>query len=144
MIRWIFALLLLGVGVAHAAPGDNWRRSPKSVREGVKATVEGQLAAIRENNYLKAYEFASTGVRVRFAPAVFAAMIRRGYSALARHTQADIGAVRDDENHRASASVTVTDRLNRSTNYRYLLVEEEAGWRIEGVISEQTDPRREI
>lgn len=144
MIRWIFALLLLGASVGYAAQGDDWRRSPKPVREAVKATVEAQLAAIRENDFPKAYEYASAGIRARFAPAVFAAMIRRGYPALARHIQADVGAVRDDGENRATISVTVADRLNRSTHYRYRLIKEAAGWRIEGVVEEEISPREVI
>ena len=141
MIRWIFALLLLGANVGRTAPGDDWRRSPKPVREAVRLSVESQLTALRENNYSKAYDQASTGIRRRFAPAVFAAMIRRGYPALARHAQADIGAVRDDGKLCAVVRVTVIDRLNRSTNYRYLMIEEETGWRIDGVIEEEVRPR---
>lgn len=145
MIRLLWLLLLFGVAsVGLAAPNDNWRRSPKPIREAVRATVEAQLNAIRENNFDLAYEYASAGIRVRFTPEVFAAMIRRGYPALVRHTQADVGAVRDDGKNRARVSVTVFDRLNRSTGYRYLLIEEEAGWRIEGVVGEVIAPQKEI
>lgn len=145
MIRLAWLLLFFGVaGVGLAAPDDNWRRSPKPIREAVRATVEAQLSAIRENNFDLAYEFASAGIRARFTPTVFAAMIRRGYPALVRHTQADVGAVRDDGNNRARVSVTVFDRLNRGTNYRYLLVQEKAGWRIEGVVGEVVAPQKEI
>lgn len=145
MIRLVCLLLLFGVAhVGLAASGDDWRRSPKPIREAVRATVEAQLSAIRENNFAQAYEYASAGVRERFTEGVFAAMIRRGYPALVRHTQADVGAVRDDGKNRARVSVTVFDRLNRSTSYRYLLIEEEAGWRIEGVVGEVAPPQKEI
>ena len=144
MVRLVFLFLLLGASIGYAAQGDGWRRSPKSVREAVRATVEGQLAAIRENNYAKAYEYASAGIRARFAPAVFAAMIRRGYPALARHTRYDIGAVQDDGKRRATVSVTVNDRLNQSTSYRYLMIEEDAGWRIDGAVEEEVSPHEVI
>ena len=144
MRQWFLALMFLGAWVGPAATSDDWRRSPKSVREAVRATVEGQLAAIREDNFVKAYDFASQGIRARFAPAVFAAMIRRGYPALVRHTQADVGSVRDYEYHRAVVSVTVSDRLDRRKSYRYLMIEEAGALRIDGVVEEEISAAREV
>lgn len=145
MIRfaWLFALFC-AANLASAAPSDEWRRSPKPIRDAVRASVEAQLTALKEGNFAQAYEYASLAVREKFSPALFAAMIRRGYPALVRHASADLGSVRDDGRHRARASVTVFDRLNRATNYRYLLIEEDEGWRIDGVIEETVGTRKEI
>lgn len=145
MIRLVWLICLFGGAViSMAAPGDDWRRSPKPVREAARAAVEGQLGAIRENDLAKAYGFASAGIRARFTQEVFAAMIRRGYPALMQHKQAEVGAVRDDGKHRAFVSVAVFDGHNHRTDFRYNLVEEEAGWKIDGVVSEVVSPRGEI
>lgn len=145
MIRLVWLWCLFGMTCAGlAATGDDWRRSPKPVREATKAAVEGQLSAIRENDLVKAYGFASAGIRARFTQEVFAAMIRRGYPALLQHTQVEVGAVRDDGQHRAFVSVAVFDRRNQRTDFRYNLVEEETGWKIDGVVSEVVSPRDKI
>ena len=67
-------------------------------------------------------------------------MIRRGYPVLLRPAQFDLGVVRDDGHGTAQITVTVTNRQNRSTVYRYWLVQEKAGWRISGVALEQKPP----
>ena len=129
---WLTASLTV-----QAALGDTWPRSAKPVREAVKATVEAQLEAIREGDFTRAYGYASEGIQRQFSPAVFTAMLKRGYPAIVRHTRADFAGVRDDGEGSARVEVTVTDRLNRSTDYRYFLTKEAAGWRIEGVVPEE-------
>jgi len=130
--------LILGglFSAAHAAEPE-MRLSPKKIREEVRAAVEGQLAALRQGDFSAAYGFAARGIRRQFDERLFAAMIRRGYPALLRPEQPDLGIVRDDGEGTAQVTVTITDKQNRTTVYRYWLVLEEAGWRISGVVPEQ-------
>ena len=117
------------------------RLSPKKVRDAVHAVVEGQLAAVRAGDFERAYAFAAAGIKAQFDARLFGLMIRRGYPALLRPGQTDIGIVRDNSQGTAQVVVTVTDAAKRDTTYRYRLVQETAGWRISGVVLEQRAPR---
>jgi hypothetical protein len=134
-------LILSGLlSVGHAAePG--MRLSPKKVRDEARAVVAAQLAALRTGDFATAYDLAARGIRRQFDDRLFAALIRRGYPALLRPGHSDVGLVRDDGQGTAQVAVTITDKQSRSTVYRYWLVQEEAGWRISGVVLEQKPPR---
>ena len=140
----IGVLALIGLVVAAGAAEPEMRLSPKKVRDEVKAVVESQLAALRQGEVETAYRFAAEGIRRQFDARVFGLMLKRGYAPLLRHTKADVGIVRDDGDGAAQVAVTVTDRVNRSTAYRYWLVQEEEGWRISGVVLEQKPPHGDI
>jgi Domain of unknown function (DUF4864) len=134
------AILLVGAFGGARAAEPEMRFSQKKVRDEVRATVEGQLAALASGDFAAAYEFAAAGIRRQFDERVFALMIKRGFAPLLRSAKTDLGIVRDDGAGTAQIAVTVTDRLGRLTAYRYWLVQEEAGWRISGVGLEQKPP----
>lgn len=141
----VFGLMLFLTGAVRAEqPGADWRLSPREIRDAVRQTVEEQLAALRQQDFGRAYQQASRGIRRQFPEAVFAAMIKRGYPALVRQVRAELGVVRDNRDTRAWVAVTVTDRLERSTDYRYYLVREGDAWRIEGVVGEERATRGDI
>jgi hypothetical protein len=134
-------LLLLGLLAGVRAAEPELRLSPKKVRDEVRAVVEAQLAALRAGDFATAYDFAARGIKRQFDERLFAAMIRRGYAALLKPDQTDLGLVRDDGAGTAQVSVTVSDRQHRRTIYRYWLVQEDDVWRISGVMLEQQPPR---
>ena len=134
---WLFLGLLAGAIAAE----PEMRLSPKKIRDEVRATVEGQLAALATGDFAAAYEFAAAGIRRQFDEQVFALLIKRGYAPLLRPAKKDLGVVRDDGEGSAEVMVNVTDRQKHSTVYRYRLVREEDGWRIAGVVPEQEPPR---
>jgi hypothetical protein len=138
------ALLWLVLLVSAGAAEPEMRLSPKKVRDEVRAVVEAQLAALRTGDFTTAYDFAARGIRRQFDVRLFAAMIRRGYAALLRPGQVDLGLVRDDGEGTAQVSITITDSQKRSTVYRYWLVQEGEAWRINGVVLEQRPPRGDI
>ncbi len=143
--RGVLIVLLLVAGLAgsiraQGGYGDDWRVGTKALREAVCNTLEGQLRALRQRDFDKAYDLAAESIKARFTPAVFAAMIRRGYPALLRHVREEPGVVREDGAGHAVVVVTVIDQLNQRTNFRYILVDEESGWRIEGVVAEGRPP----
>ncbi|MBI2517143.1 MAG: DUF4864 domain-containing protein [Opitutae bacterium] len=145
-VRCVFLLLGLVLGGQLAAQEDagDWRLSPKPIRDAVKQTVEAQLQAIRAKDFEAAYRYASRGIRRQFSAPVFAAMLKRGYPVLVRHTSADLGVVRDDRENDAMVVVTVVDQLQRSAAYRYYLTHEGEAWRIDGVVADEAHKRGDI
>jgi len=137
------AFVLLGA-VAGLAAEPELRLSPKKIREEVRAVVEEQLAAFRAGDFKHAYALASAGIKAQFDERLFAALIRRGYPALLRAGEADLGVVRDQDGEEAQLTVAVTDRQKRAIVYRFSLVKEADGWRINGVVLEQKPPRGDI
>ena len=109
-----------------------------------QAAVQAQLAALQSGDFATAYDFAARGIRRQFDERLFTVMIKRGYAPLLRPDRTDFGVVRDDGEGTAQIGVTVTDRQNRSTVYRYWLVKEGDVWRISGVMLEQRPPRGDI
>ena len=136
---WLAGLLASG-----NATEPGLRISPKKVRDEVKAVVGAQLAALRKGDFEAAYGFAAEGIRRQFDARVFGAMLKHGYEPLTRHRKADLGIVRDDGEGTAQVDVTVTDSMNRSTVYRYWLVQQGQDWRISGVVLEQKPPHGDI
>ena len=137
-------VLLAGLFADVHAAEPEMRLSPKKVRDEVRAVVEAQLAALREGDFEAAYGLAAAGIKRQFDVRMFGLMIKRGYAPLLRRDKTDLGVVRDNGEGTAQVAVTVIDRLNRSTAYRYWLVQEAAGWRISGVVLEQKPPHGDI
>lgn len=136
--------MLLFSGQFTQAAEPEMRLSPRKIREEVRAVVVAQLEALRAGDFATAYDFAARGIRRQFDERLFAVMIRRGYPALLRPGEAEVGAVRDDGKGTVQVTVTVTDRQKNITAYRYWLVNEENGWRISGVMRELKPPRGDI
>jgi hypothetical protein len=136
-LRLLVVVAVAGLAAVRlGAQGDEgFRLAPRPVRDAVRATAEGQLAAFRAGDFGRAYGFAARGLRRQFREEVFAEMIRRGYPALLGHRRADLGVVRDNREGRARVEVTLTDRDGRTGRLLYQLVEEDAGWRVEGVVT---------
>ena len=137
-------ILLLSLLTAVEAAEPEMRLSPKKIRDAVRTVVEAQLAALRAGDFPAAYALASAGIKAQFDERIYAAMIRRGYAPLLRSSAADIGVVRDKAGQEAQVTVTLQDQQKRSTVYRYILVREEDGWRVNGVTLEQKPPHADI
>lgn len=136
----IFLLFATAVAIVSADDASVWRLSPKPIRDAVRATVEGQLGAIRAEKFEEAYRFAASGIQRQFTPAVFAAMLRRGYPAIVAHQRFEAGVVHDDRAQRAEVVYMVFDAKERGKAFRYALVEEAGRWRIAGVVPESSEP----
>jgi len=143
ILGWFSLFFCLTFAVARAEETE-LRLSPKKIRDAVHAVVEAQLAALRKGDFPAAYELASAGIKEQFDAQLFALMIRRGYPLLQQAKEADLGVVRDKDGESAQVTVSVLDGKKRSVVYRYWLVLEEAGWRINGVTLEQRPPRGDI
>lgn len=134
--------LLLGLNGATAA----WAQEPglkvskAEVRKDVLAVIEGQLAAFRAEDVPKAYGFASRALRRQAALPVFSQMVQFGYPEIWANTRAEFGLVRDD-GVRATTTARIYAKDGKSATYDYVLVSEEKGWRIAGVL--RHEPRGE-
>lgn len=140
----IFLLFVVALAVAGAGEAPALRLSPKPIRDAVRATVEGQLNAIRAGKFDEAYQFAASGVRRQFTSAVFAAMLRRGYPALVAHRRFEAGVVRDDRGAAAQVVYVVFDANDTGKAFRYSLVEEAGRWRIAGVVADVSGPDQSL
>lgn len=142
-LRMTAAVILFfgGLPVGTFAAEPEMRLSPKKIRDEVHATVETQLNALRDGDFERAYEMASSAIKEQFDVRLFAALIRHGYPALLQANEADIGIVRDKNGELAQVTVSMLDRRKRNVVYTYWLVKEEAGWRINGVVQEQKPAR---
>ncbi|MBX3736658.1 MAG: DUF4864 domain-containing protein [Candidatus Didemnitutus sp.] len=140
----ILLLFVAAFAIAQADDAPAWRLSSKPVRDAVRATVEGQLDAIRAGKFDEAYRFAASGIQRQFSPAVFAAMLRRGYPAVVAHRRFELGVVRDDRGGRAQVVCVVFDAKNAGKAFRYSLVAEEGRWRIAGVVADSAEPDRPL
>jgi hypothetical protein len=143
---WRFGVLgLLFFTTAFAAPPEpELRISPREVREEVRAVVQAQLAALLAADFSTAYEMAASGIKRQFDERLFAAMIRRGYPALLKAGERELGFVRDDGAGTAEVTVAITDAQKRSTVYRYVLINEDEVWRVAAVVLVQRPPRGDI
>ena len=96
------------------------------------ATIDGQLAAFRANDYPKAFTYASTSIQGMFAPEDFEKMVKAAYPVIAHSVSSEYGVMfeTDDE---AVVNVRVQDADKRSVEYQYLLKQESGAWKINGV-----------
>ena len=102
------------------------------------------MQAFRAGKFDEAYTFAGSGIRRQFSPPVFAATIKRGYAPLMAQRKFEAGLVRDDRERHAQVIYTVSDARGRETSFRYLLVNEEGRWLIEGVTASGPEKRTGI
>jgi len=125
------ALLLGGVLLRAAAPA--LRPSRPETGAALEMTVSAQLRAWRENRPADAYALASSAIRAQFPLEAFVEMVRRGYPEIAGNRRAEFsGAWDNGETGELSARVIPVD--GGPVRYRYLLIREAGGWRINGVV----------
>jgi ketosteroid isomerase-like protein len=108
--------------------------SVRPVRDEVRAVVEAQLAAFRQDDYAAAFALAAAEIRARMSVRVYEAMVKRGYPALARHQRADLSLPRDDGAGHAEVLVTLSDATAHRTVFRYRLMVENGAWRVSGLV----------
>jgi hypothetical protein len=124
-------LLLLGVTFLSAAE-PALRPSGPEVKAAIEAIVSAQLSAWRENRTADAYACASASIRAQFPLEAFVLMVRRGYPEIATNRRAAYSLAQDN-GVTGELSVWVTPAEGKPVRYRYLLIRESDGWRINGV-----------
>jgi hypothetical protein len=118
-------------------PSVNW------IRQQLVDTIKSQLAAFRENDYVKAYRYAAPGIRGNLSLSDFEAMVKKDYAEIAQWADATFGEVQDDGGT-AVANVTIKGPAGKFTTYRYLLIRETGYWKITGVVRINEKPEKGI
>ncbi len=126
--------LILGLGAAFLGAAEPaLRPSRPEVKAALEAVVSAQLMAWREDRPADAYACASASIRAQFPLQAFVVMVRRGYPEIATNREAEFSGAQDN-GALGEVSVRVTPAEGSPVRYRYRLVREDAGWRINGVV----------
>ena len=139
-LRPVLAAVLLtclvpdGYGASEPTPTPAAVPQPVSepVKKELTATIEGQLAAFRANDYAKAFTFASTDIQGMFAPADFEKMVKTAYPVIAHSVSTEYG-IMFDTGEQAVVNVHIKDADKKDVEYQYLLKKEAGSWKINGV-----------
>jgi len=125
-----------------SADARTWRLAPRPTREAVLASIRGQLAAFREDDYARAFQYQSLGLRRNFAgPAAFRAQISQGYPEFAHSRRVQFGPVAADRSQRrAAVVVTVTGQNGSQAQGLFLMVREDKAYHVGGVMGGRRRP----
>lgn len=140
MSRWLswLAMLCLALQLGAAEPAGMVASKPE-VRRAVVATIETQLAALRNNDLDTAYGLLGAQLRREKPFQLFIAIVESNYPEIWENQRADFGIVRD--NGRMAGVLVHVTGMQGAASYRYSLVNERAGWRIHGIV--RHEPARE-
>ena len=104
---------------------------PENPRE-LYQLAENQIAAFRRNDFSTAYDFAASGIRLKFPLSQFKQMVCQTYPHLTRSGRLNFGQAQFAANIRASALIYVSNG-RVSTPMIYAFIKENGQWKIEGV-----------
>ena len=120
------------VATPTPTPGNGAHAPTEPVKTLLTATIDGQLAAFRANDYPKAFSYASATIQSMFAPEDFEKMVKVAYPVIAHSVSSEYG-VMFDTGEEAVVNVRVQDADKKSVEYQYLLKKESGTWKINGV-----------
>lgn len=132
----VAALVLLFVTPSGEVP---FQPSQAQVRRLVVGVIEAQFAAFKEGDYARARSFAATALQAQFTVPAFERMVKEGYPVIAYWHALRVEAVQDN-GREAVVEVLVRSQRGRVHHFRYWLLREEAGWRINGVFELPAPP----
>jgi hypothetical protein len=125
--RGLLAALAL-LAAALAAPGPAAAQS-----EGIERVIGSQIDAFLQDDFERAFGFASPGIRQRFgSPETFGRMVRQGYPMVWRPQRYEFQAL-ESEGGRLRQEVWIADRAGKAWIADYFMVEVDGEWRIDGV-----------
>ena len=141
-LLWLPLLLSFGLSAICLVPGLSATEedsaaevhpSGEALKKELTAVVDAQLAALRADDYAKAYTFAADGIKEVYGAKDFETMVRSAYPVIAKSTGADYGAAFDHGDDALVNVRVVNSDDKRSVQYRYLLHKENGAWKIAGV-----------
>jgi hypothetical protein len=135
-------LLSLGLWSDLGAAESGFRFSKAEVRREVIAAVDGQLAAFRDEDVNKAYDFAAAGLRAQTSMRRFGTIVRENYPEIWHNSRAEYGLVRDDGTH-ATVLVVVYSGKAEAT-FDYVLLRERNTWRIGSVMRHEAPRKKSL
>lgn len=124
-MRLIPALLL---SLTLALPRPVWAEP-----EAVKQVIRDQIAAFQVDDFATAFGYATDKIQGLFGtPQNFGQMVQRGYPMVWRPTALTFLTTKDHPGG-VVQSIEVQDRKGRRYVLDYLVLDTDAGWRIDGV-----------
>lgn len=113
--------------------------SQAQVRRQVVNVIEAQFKAIKEGDFARARSFAAAGLQAQLSDAAFERMVKEGYPVIAFWRALSVEAVHDN-GREAVVEVWVQSQRGRIHRFRYWLLREAEGWRINGVFELSAPP----
>lgn len=113
--------------------------SQAQVRRQVVNVIEAQFEAFKAGDFARARSFAAAALQAQFNVAAFERMVKEGYPVIAFWRALSVEAVQDN-GREAVVEVFVQSQRGRLHRFRYWLLREEAGWRINGVLEMPAPP----
>ena len=141
VIRMLSLPLAAALLFFFVTPGGEppFQPSQAQVRRQVVNVIEAQFEAFKEGDFARARSFAAAALQAQFNVAAFERMVKEGYPVIAFWRALSIEAVQDN-GREAVVEVFVQSRRGRLHRFRYWLLREEAGWRINGVFEMPAPP----
>jgi len=103
------------------------------VKDDVQTTIASQLDAFSQDDFARAFEYASPSIRRMFRNSDnFGMMVQRGYPMVWRPARLRFLEFENDKRGPYQL-VEITDNNGRVYTLRYDMIETPAGWRIRGV-----------
>ena len=100
---------------------------------GIENTINGQMTAFLENDFDKAFTFASPNIKILFkSPKNFGKMVKAGYPMVWRHKSVKFMEIRLEADY-VIQTVFVRDLKGNPFLLEYSMVELSDGWKIAGV-----------
>lgn len=126
-MKSFIAALTLMVMTSFGAYGQDARSGD------VVATIQNQLDAFREDDFAKAFAYASPGIKRMFGnPERFGQMVRNGFPMVWRPSAVEFLDFKD-EGGQVSQMVLFRDANGVPIVLEYFMIETENGWQIDGV-----------
>lgn len=110
-----------------------WSAPAAAQSEAVERVIGGQIEAFLADDFARAFDFASPGIRDVFrTPENFGRMVREGYPMVWRPERYRFQAL-EPEGGRLRQEVWIADRAGRAWIADYYMIEVDGEWRIDGV-----------
>ena len=130
--RFLLVLMLLGVSLVSGWGADDLKPSEVRIKDALRAVVDAQLKALRNDDYAGAYVYSDAEFRHQFTLERFERMVRVGYPAIAHSTSARCGLAFDNGDE-AVINVRIFSDGREAIDYQYFLRRDGETWRVTGV-----------
>lgn len=130
--RFLLVLMLLGVSLVSSWGADDLKPSEARIKDALRAVVDAQLNALRNDDYAGAYVYSDVEFRHQFTLERFERMVRVGYPAIAHSTSARCGLAFDNGDE-AVINVRIFSEGREPIDYQYFLRRDGETWRVTGV-----------
>ena len=120
-----------GAGMASGFPDGP---ADGALRRALETTVNGQIAALKKQDYEAALRFATASFRQNYTPAQFGEMVARGFPEITASQSTTFRDIRRLAPEVAEIVVVATSKNGTAADYLYTLVREGGRWRVMSVL----------